>query len=116
MVGDLLLGDAVLLAQFLVSGEVRLRLGEQALVVGERPFRLVERRLIGARIDLGEKVALLDDLAFLEADSINCPLIWVCTVIVASGVTVPRPESVSSISPTTTLAAPTVWISEGARV
>ena len=68
LVSDLLLGDAVLLAQSLVSGEVRLRLVEQALVVDERPFRQVERRLMGTRIDLGEKVALMDNLAFLEAD------------------------------------------------
>ena len=42
--------------------------------MGELAFRMVKRRLIRARIDLGEKVALLDHLAFLEADFGQLPV------------------------------------------
>ena len=44
-----------------------MRLGEQRMVLGELTLRLSERRLIGPRVDLGEEVALLDHLAFGEA-------------------------------------------------
>ena len=40
----------------------------------EGAFRLIERRLIRARIDLSEKVALLDHLAFLEANFGQLPV------------------------------------------
>ena len=68
LVGDLLLGDRILLGELLIAGEVALGLAEQRRVLGQLPLRLRQRRLIGARIDLGEEVALLDDLALGEPD------------------------------------------------
>ena len=68
LVGDLLLGDRILLGELLIAGKVALGLAEQRCVLGQLPLRLRQRRLIGARIDLGEEVALLDDLALGEPD------------------------------------------------
>ena len=62
-------------------------------------MRLRERRLVGARVDLGEEIADLDELALREADLISLPEIWVFTVTVASGVTVPSASMVIGISP-----------------
>ena len=45
---------------------VELGVRQQRLVAGELAFRLGELHLEGARVDLGEQVALLHDLAFLE--------------------------------------------------
>jgi hypothetical protein len=39
------------------------------LIVGEGGVRLIERRLIGPRIDLGGAVALFDELSLLEVDA-----------------------------------------------
>jgi hypothetical protein len=44
------------------------RIGEMGLVAAQRCLRLIELRLIGARIDLGEQIAFLDELAFLEVN------------------------------------------------
>ena len=66
LVRHLLLGDRILLAQRQIAVEIALRLGEQRLVLGQLALRLRERGLVGSRIDLGEEVALLDDLAFVE--------------------------------------------------
>ena len=68
LIGDLLLGDAVLFPQFLETREVRYRLIEHPLVVDEGALGLIERGLKRTRVDLGEKVVLVDDLAFLEPD------------------------------------------------
>ena len=52
-----------------VALEVELSIFEVDLVVSQRRLRLVELRLIGARIDLGEQIAFLDELTFLEVDT-----------------------------------------------
>ena len=68
LIRHLLHGDAVLATQHYKTLQVRLRLIEQPLIMGELPLRKIERRLKGPRIDLREKVAFVDELAFLEAD------------------------------------------------
>ncbi len=68
LVGDLLQRDAVLLAQGLVAGKVRLGLFKQPGVVGERALGEGERRLVRPVVDLGEEIPLVDELTFLEAD------------------------------------------------
>ena len=52
-----------------VAFEIALGVGELRLVQRLLGDRLVELRLIGGRIDLGEQVAFLDVLAFLEIDA-----------------------------------------------
>jgi hypothetical protein len=55
-------------------------------------FRLpwpLQRRFVGPRIDLRDHIALMDQLAFGEQIFCSTPLIWVRTVTLASGVTVP---------------------------
>ena len=62
-----LLGGGVFVRhKLLVAGVIGLRIGQQGLVGCLLRQRLVERRLIGARIDLRQHFALLDVLAFLE--------------------------------------------------
>ncbi len=56
------------LGERLVAREIHARLIKQTLVARELPFGLLQRGLVGPRIDLREEVALLDELAFLEAD------------------------------------------------
>ena len=68
LVVDLLMRDRVLLAQGDIAREVGLRLPVEGRVLGELTLRLREHRLERARIDLGEKIAFLDELAFREAD------------------------------------------------
>ena len=68
LVVDLLLGDRILPPQRLVALQVGLRLLQQPLVVRELALRLLQRHLVGPRVDLRQEVALLDHLAFLEAD------------------------------------------------
>lgn len=68
LIRHLLHGDAVLATQDYKTLQVRLRLIEQPLVMGELPLRKIERRLKGPRIDLRQKIALVDELAFLEAN------------------------------------------------
>ena len=65
---DLLAGDRILLFERLVTRKVGLGLVEQRRILGELRLRQRQRRLIGTRVDLGEEVALLDHLPFLEAD------------------------------------------------
>ena len=68
MILVLLARDRILLGQFLIAREVDLRLREQALIVGELAFELRLQELVGARIDLRQEIALLDQLAFGEPD------------------------------------------------
>ena len=51
-----------------IALEVELSIFEVDLIVSQRRLRLVELRLISARIDLGEQIAFLDELTFLELD------------------------------------------------
>ena len=66
LVLDRLHGDRVLLLKGLVAREIRLRLLQQSLVFGERSLRLLERGLVGPRIDQFQEIALLYPLAFRE--------------------------------------------------
>ena len=52
-----------------VALEVEPGIGELRLVLRLLGDRLIELRLVGGRIDLGEHVAALDVLAFLESDA-----------------------------------------------
>ena len=65
---DLLAGDRILLLEGLVAGEIRLRLLIIGGVLVERALRLRQGGFIGRRIDLGEEIPGLDQLAFREAD------------------------------------------------
>src|SRR6476661_4825599 len=40
----------------------------------QRSLRLLQRRLVWPRVDLCQEVALVDDLAFLEADFLQLPV------------------------------------------
>ena len=69
---DLIFGllprDRILRRERLVALEIQLRLRQQALVVRELAFILLFQDLIGPRIDLRQKIALLHHLAFGEGD------------------------------------------------
>ena len=64
----LLLRAGIGLRQLLVAREVELGIGERRLVLRLLRQRLIELGVIDRRIDLGEHVAALDVLAFLEQD------------------------------------------------
>ena len=64
----LLAGDRILRDQRLVALQVDLGVLEQRLVLGQRALRLLQRHVVGPRIDHREEVALLDRLAFGELD------------------------------------------------
>src|SRR5271163_2903576 len=74
LVGDLLHGDRVLLAERLKSLEIGFGLLQKALVVSQSSLGRVQGGLKGARIDLREEVALLNDLALFEADRLQLPV------------------------------------------
>ena len=63
---ELLLGGEVLLGERRVASEIELRVGEIGLVLRLLGDGLVERGLKRSRVDLGQKIALLDHLAFAE--------------------------------------------------
>ncbi len=63
---ELLLRHGVGLDQLAVAIDVHLGVAEQRLVVRERGFREFELNLIRSRVDLGEHLAFLDVVAFLE--------------------------------------------------
>ena len=67
---DLLLGDSER-ANLGVALEVALGIGEQRLVERLLGCGLVERGLEGPRVDLQQQIALLDNLAFPEADLVD---------------------------------------------
>ena len=86
-------GNRVLLGQGLVAGEVDLGLLQLGLRLEELALGLLERDLVGPGVDRSPGNRPCDHLALLEGDcDEDCPLIWVCTVTVASGVTVPSPS------------------------
>src|SRR5208282_2358776 len=64
----LLAGYRILFGQFLVAREIDLRLGEQALIARQLALVLGLQKLVGSRVDLRQKVVLLDHLPFGEAD------------------------------------------------
>ena len=63
-----LLSDRVLCNQGVVALQIHFRVFQQRLVFGQLGLGLFERHLVGARVDLGEEIALVDQLAFLETD------------------------------------------------
>lgn len=68
--------SGILFDEFIITLEVELAVVEIDLVVGESGLRLVELRLIGARVNPGEHVAFLDRLTFLELTLTSSPVIW----------------------------------------
>ena len=60
--------NGVLRGQALIAREVDLGALQQRLVAGQLAVGLRQRGFIGPRIDLGEQVALLDLVTFLEGD------------------------------------------------
>ena len=65
---QLLLGGEVLLGERGEASEIELRVGEIGLVLRFLGDGLVERGLKRSGVDLGQKIALLDHLAFVKAD------------------------------------------------
>ncbi len=61
-------GRVLALHELLVAGEIEAGIGERRLVLRLLGDRLVERRLVGARIDMRQHLALGDVLALLEVD------------------------------------------------
>ena len=66
LVGHLLLRDGVLRQQRLIARQVHLGIGQGGAVARQLAANLIQRRLIGARIDLRQGITLLDHLAFGE--------------------------------------------------
>ena len=69
--GELLLGDRVLCEERLIALEIYVRVCEQRRVADQGPLGLLERYLVGPRVDLDERVAVLDLLALLEGDVLD---------------------------------------------
>ena len=65
---ELLLGDQALRQDVLEPLQIQTGIGEQRLVAFQIALHLLQGRLIGARIDLGQKIALVDELTLLEGD------------------------------------------------
>ena len=65
---ELLLGGEVLLGERGEAREIELGVGEIGLVLRFLRGGLLERRLKRSGVDLGQEIALLDHLAFVEAD------------------------------------------------
>ncbi len=61
----LLPGDGIPIDGRFVAIQIHDRFGEQAFIVLERSFRLGKGGFIRARVDVDERITLLDDLAFL---------------------------------------------------
>ena len=68
LIVGLLMRDRILRHQSLIALEVGLRLRQQPLIVGELAFGLGLGDFIGARVDLRQEVALVDQLPFGESD------------------------------------------------
>ena len=71
---ELLLGGEVLLGEGRIAGEIELGVGDSGLVLRLLGDRLIERGLKRSGVDLGQKVALLDHLAFIEGDLHDLPV------------------------------------------
>jgi hypothetical protein len=64
----LLARDGLSLSQILEARQIHSRLVKQTLIMNQLPLSLLLQRFKRTRIDLGQKVSLLDQLAFLEPD------------------------------------------------
>ncbi len=71
---ELLLGCEIAFGQRLVAVEVTLRVFDVRLILLLLGLRLIESRLEGARVDLGEEVAGMDDLTFVEMEFDDLPI------------------------------------------
>src|SRR5882762_9306298 len=65
---DLLLGNNAFFVQKLKALVVHLHVAELRLILSQLPLGLLELNLEGARIDVDQVLALVDELAFLEID------------------------------------------------
>ncbi len=63
---QLLAGNGIRLEQFLVALQIDLGVVQQSLVVRQRGLSHVELHLIRPRVDFGQNLALLDQIAFVE--------------------------------------------------
>ena len=66
-----LLGDGVAGPRVLVARQIHLRFGEQILVAFERPLRLQKLSAVGTRIDVDQRIALVDALALRVVHGID---------------------------------------------
>ena len=66
LVGRLLRGDRIFRHKLLISREIGLRFLENGLIVRELSLSLVERRLVGTRIDEKEGIAFFHRLALVK--------------------------------------------------
>ena len=88
----LLLGDGVRLGQPRIALQVALGILQQRLVLGLLGEGLVELRLVGGGVDLGEDIAFLDLLPILNISFWSCPSTCGRTVTAAAGRAVPTPS------------------------
>ena len=58
-------------AELGVALQIEIGVGQIGLILRLLGLGLIERRLVGAGIDLDQEVALIDDLAFLEGDLVD---------------------------------------------
>jgi hypothetical protein len=68
LIVDLLLRDGIGFRELHVALQVQLRIFQMCLIAFQGTLRLIKLGLICTRIDLGEQLALLNRLTFLEAD------------------------------------------------
>ena len=59
-----------------VALEIHLRLGEHVFVSLQRALRLQQRRPVGARIDINQRIAFVDALALLVCTAVTMPFTW----------------------------------------
>jgi hypothetical protein len=78
-------------AELGVALQIEIGVGKVRLVLRLLGLGLIQRRLEGARIDLDQGVALLDELAPLKSTFRICPSTRVRTWTVLNPCTVPRP-------------------------
>src|SRR6266849_724388 len=71
---QLLLGNDAFLKKKLESFEIHFSVSALGLILGELPQRLRKLDLEGTRIDLCEKIAFVDELAFLKRHSYDLPI------------------------------------------
>jgi hypothetical protein len=73
LIVELLLRGRVGLYKIAETLEIELRVLEMHLIMFKRGLRLIELRLVSARIDLGEQIPLLDRLTLTEVDADEQP-------------------------------------------
>ena len=66
--------DRVLCDERLVALQIDLGVFQRGLILRQLRLGLSQRDLVGPRVDLGEEIALVDHLAFLEGDLDELPV------------------------------------------